>query len=224
MKLVHPILNSHIVFDDNVINVLVLENQNIFSQMLFELSEQINGKDGRFVLSDEDILPLSKNAHMLIDYINLDINSKKIKSKLYNMFNMLAHNEDYYTKTNCVMSNVSAYFEDICNEFPCNVTYSSEFDIIGLTNAVNLCVDDNYDSIAEKLLDYMLTYKALLGDTVFVLANLKSYISDKELLSFYNDILYNKIKILIIENFINGSHLHMERCVILDNDLCELIF
>ena len=54
MMLAHPFINEHIMLDDEQkVNMLVVENQNLFTELIVDISNQINKYKGNFVLSNE---------------------------------------------------------------------------------------------------------------------------------------------------------------------------
>ena len=54
MKLVYTELEQQLVFQENKVNVLVIERKELFRRMIQELDKQISGEDGGFVLSDNN--------------------------------------------------------------------------------------------------------------------------------------------------------------------------
>lgn len=54
MKLVYTELEQQLIFQENRVNVLVIEHKELFRRMIQELAKQIDGVECRFVLSDND--------------------------------------------------------------------------------------------------------------------------------------------------------------------------
>lgn len=54
MKLVYTQLEQQLVFQENKVNVLVIEQKELFRRMIQELDKQISGEEGGFVLSDNN--------------------------------------------------------------------------------------------------------------------------------------------------------------------------
>lgn len=53
MKIVHPNLENEIILNNKNVAEWIIESPELFSQYLLELSSQINGADGKFVLSNK---------------------------------------------------------------------------------------------------------------------------------------------------------------------------
>ena len=84
MKLVHINLNEGILVDAINCTEWVIESPEYFSEYVMELAGQVEGKEGRFVLSDnEKEVDISKNVELIFNIFALDINERKLISKLY---------------------------------------------------------------------------------------------------------------------------------------------
>ena len=68
MKLAHPLLSSPIVFCENQIPVLVLENAAAFREFAVELLQQSEGQEGALVLSRADrCLDCAEHLNVFLD-------------------------------------------------------------------------------------------------------------------------------------------------------------
>ena len=84
MKLVHPDLGYTIVFAENQVNVVTVENKPFFTKLLQGLLLQCSGEDGGFVLSEDNReLKIAETCDLIIDPLTLDINNKKILNKVF---------------------------------------------------------------------------------------------------------------------------------------------
>ena len=78
MKLVHINLNEGILVDAINCTEWVIESPEYFSEYVMELAGQVEGKEGRFVLSDnEKEVDISKNVELIFNIFALDINERK---------------------------------------------------------------------------------------------------------------------------------------------------
>ena len=69
-----------------------------------------------------------------------------------------------------------------------------------LIKAAGICVDDDYDNLGEQLLDYFELVQEYDGKKLFILVNLRSYLSDAEMNLFLQNIVERDIQILILES------------------------
>ena len=54
MKLINEDLNNEIIFEENKVNLLVVENKKKFVEFIQEIIKQINGNEGKFFLFDKN--------------------------------------------------------------------------------------------------------------------------------------------------------------------------
>ena len=90
-----------------------------------------------------------------------------------------------------------------------------------LIKAAGICVDDDYDNLGEQLLDYFELVQEYDGKKLFILVNLRSYLSDADMNLFLQNIIERHIQILILES---SEHpiLECECRHIVDADFCIL--
>ena len=84
MKLVHPLISEIInLSNESKVNILVIENQKLFTRILTELYGQINNCKGEFVFSiDNSPKEISKNIEIINQFIPFEINKKTLIGKL----------------------------------------------------------------------------------------------------------------------------------------------
>ena len=84
MKLVHPDMQMQIILKEGIVHEWILESPALFSRFVGELVVQADGGEGRFVLSEDmEETKLSKVAEVIVNPFSVDINSRKMLSKLY---------------------------------------------------------------------------------------------------------------------------------------------
>lgn len=126
-------------------------------------------------------------------------NKKSLLTKICSNIEKLAINEEYFEKTQCLLTNMEKYFYDITTDLPCSLTCdglctSSLFKMYGIM------VDTESNSLAEQIIDYMELVREFNKDRLFIFVNLRSYISDSTMNKFINTVLGKKLRILLIEN------------------------
>lgn len=224
MKLSYPIFENPIIFKENKINVLVIENQKLFVKLINELLHQINGFDGKFVLSlNFKEIEINKNMDMLIDPFSLDINQKKVITKLYSHLKNTALDSDFYIDTKAILSEIMQYAEKISQTSQFPLAYANDIDIVSVFKILDLKIEICLESLVEKILDYCSVVQEFCGITCMVFVNLKCYLSDEELEQFYRIVSYKKIFILLLENTVREQRFEIEELHIIDSDLCEII-
>ena len=223
MKLVHPNLEYQIKFIENEISVLIVENQEVFLKYTKELFDQINGEEGQFVLSEDGkLMKIPKVMDLIFDFYALEVNSRKVLTKLYSIVKVEMNDEIHYMASNELVSKISNYLELLISDLQYSLDYDVNFDLSGLMKVVDLRVNSNPDTLTEKLVDYMMAMKEFCGMKVFVFVGLKNYLLTEELELLYQEIAYQKYKVLMIEGAERGVRLDQEIYCVIAHDLCEI--
>ncbi len=222
MKLVHIDLESQFEFDEKI-NVLCVENAIQFRKFLEDFHCQIDdGLNGKFVLSEnEKNLDFSKSVMVITDYFSLDFNEKKLQNKLYLVLQSVCEE-----KFKVDFAKFNEEFYRLFNKLNSESPFELECDIDPSINALLKCFGVSFScensSFIEKLCKYTEIIFNLLSLKLIVFVNLKSYLSKEELKLVYQFFSYNKINIFLLESNFKESN-EQEFCVIVDNDLCEIV-
>lgn len=222
MMLSHSVFDTPIVFEENKINVLVIENCDFLMRSIQDLKLQSEeDTEGEFVLSDGDDVGF-KNTVVITDMFSLDINSKKNLTKLYAYLSEFSRNETYFGKTLSVLSEIQSFVAEISEASDYNLS-ASETDVRDLFKICDLkfAVDSNTE-ILEKLCSYISVLRDFLKTKLFVLVNLRQFVSENNITEFYKYTAYNKINVLLIESSCPEVRLDCEKYKIIDKDLCEI--
>lgn len=224
MKLVHPAFENQIVIYENKANVIVIENPELLTDIVFELKNQISGKEGSFILSNNmEYISLSKAAEICVDPFSLDFNSRKLISNLYEKLRKIALDEDMYLDTAKVTGDILLYIENLLFSLDSDfLEYNLDIDITSIFKCAEVKFSTDYEKLSERLLDYMSIYNEYCNTGLFVFVNLKSYISNDELRNLYDTLFYRKINILLIESMERNHVLDCELLHVIDNDLCQI--
>ena len=223
MKLKINGFDNEIVFDEEHINVLTIENIKCFSNIIGILNDKINGIESNeiFLLDDNnEELEMGKKAYMVLDIFNIDYNSKKLLNKIYNIISENVEKKQDYEIDKKVFD-LREYIIQEINELPFEFVMKSELDIPEILKLYNLKIDsENYTSILEKvelLIDMISTLK--IAD-ILIIPNLKIFLEEKDLVELYKYSLYNNIKLLLIEKNSN-SNLKYKKNTIIDENFCD---
>lgn len=222
MRLIHFELSGEILSDKVGFTEWIIESPDIFSEYVLELSDQIAGSEGRFVLSEKDKeLDLAKKADVIFNPLTVDVNSRKILSKLYLELSNLSNGEQMYIKTVELLRHLQEYMLDLeqCTEYI--LEFDQEIDISALLKAVNIRYETKDMDFQERLIQYMKILAAMAGIKVFIFVNLRSYLTDHQMQEVIKEMKYQDIKGLFIES-------QQKDCIegvkqyIIDIDRCEI--
>lgn len=221
MKLAHPELKMTIDDNEGIINVIVIENENFFCKTVQDIYDQINGYDGKYVISNNnEPIQWSKHSELITQYVPFDINRKSLITKLYNKMKSEAL-ENHYVETCEISGKIFEYVTRISSGINADIVFDDSIDIAGIFKLANIKFEESGDSIAEKMISYMLNVRELEGDKWFIAVGLKSYLNKEALREMYKTIFLNKLRLLLIENS-DKETLEGEKKYIIDKDLCEI--
>lgn len=221
MKLVNSKYGLDIEFIENSVNVLVLENPMFMSDVIQDIISQENGMDGNFVLSDEQNIKFEKDVMLITDPFHIDFNNKKIMNKLYSQ--LVDISKDLVEEYNDINKTIVEVLEKISDGINYNcINYNLEFDWKELYKLYNVRIEERYESLEEKLVEYMKILSGIMKPKLVIFLNLKMYLGQEHMEDLVLSSFYNKVPLLLIESN-EGYKLKNERKFIIDKDRCLII-
>lgn len=225
MKLKINGFENEIIFDDETVNILSIKDAKCFSHIIDILNNKMNGIESNeiFLLDNaENELSIEKEAFMALDLFNIDYNSKKILNKIYTLISEnISKNQDYEIHNMTVK--LRNYIINEINELPFEFIMKDELEISEILKLYNLKIDNiSYNSIIEKVEILVDLLSTLNIAQLLIIPNLKSYLSNEELVEFYKYVLYNNINLLVIERE-SKKQLKYEKNLIIDEQFNEEI-
>ncbi len=215
-RVVIPNYHIEIELKENTIHTLVIENPivyRVFVQSFF--------CDNDFIIfSDRDkIYDLQKSAEFISNIFDIDCNSRKILTAIYNQLADFIKEIGYESYSNLnasVIDIIDRAIDD--SNYP--LSYEPNLDIVGMLKLLNVRLSIDSSNQLSYLFYYLKLRKRLYSIDLFVIANLKAYFTETELNLFIRDALYEKINLIILENIETPIYLDHEQKLILDKDLC----
>lgn len=221
MKLVFEKYDLTIPFVENQVTVISIESPRAYSEIIGDLWNQINGGDGRFVLSEKDkMYSLSKEIVIIYNPFALSCNDKKILGKLYQEMNQIVK-EEYYEQKAEVNKIIIEFLDEVVKQVPYNIMYDLELDVANLFKIYNIQMDTNSESLLEEIINYIKAMHRICEIDKYVFIDLKSYLMEDELQELYEFCFYEKVYLIIIES-IHTQQYKSEKCWIIDKDLCTI--
>ena len=225
MKIVHPCFEQHIVIGKGVINLLIIEDQNMFYMLTDELVRQCHGENGSFILSnDSQSLPMKSNIEVIIDPFNIDYNQRHLLNSIRTKLIETAVGEELYSLTKALISKIESYLIELTEHFnlPIASLEVSEFNVETIIKNAGISIGMEYNTLSEKLIDYMTLVRELLGINIFALVNMKTFMDKLELAELYEMSIYRELHIVLLENLERSEKHEAERQILIDTDFCEI--
>ena len=163
---------------------------------------------------------MSKYAELITQFTPFEINHKNLLNKVVSEMQKIAVDELHYMKTQQIVSEWERYLIDLSTGMVGNLNFSKAL-ADTLIKSAGIEFEDMYESLAEKILDYFELVEEYDKKKLFIMVNLRSYLSDEEMKMFMRDVLARKIQVLLIESS-ERSVLDEEKRYIVDADLCVI--
>lgn len=221
MKLVHPEIDTLFDTDGNYVNTIIIENQSFYYSFLSELNEQVNGADGKIVLSDDNtVISVQKNLELLSDFIPFELNKKSLVNKLAASLEKVSTDAEHYSDTMRLVSELEDYMYKLSFECTGDILFP-KLSAGTLIKAAAPVFNEEYESLSEKVLDYMELVYEYECKKLFVTVSMRSFISDTDANLFMKSVLMHGFHVIMVENYAYPKCEYEKRTVI-DSDLCEI--
>lgn len=224
MKIINKNWQRKTEIEDNIIYTLVFENKKYYRENIIELINQHKGKEGSFILSnDNKEISFDKNSYIITDIFNIDINNKKVLSKIYS--SLLKEIVEDISSYNKLSTNIRVYFEKLIFNSSLEIDQGEEIDMSSLLKLGDFKIHVENDDILEKFVKFLKVLSELCGYKIIFVVGLHTVFTQEEIIEIYKEVCLNKINIINIEyqQFNNLSNENYKEIVyIFDEDNCEI--
>lgn len=224
MKIINNNWKRQIVLEDNLIHTIVFENKKYYRESILELIRQHKGYEGNFILSNNNKeVSFDKNSYFISDLFNIDINNKKIITKVYG--ELLRNALDNIAEYNKIISYIREYFETLVFNNNLDLEYNDEIEANLLLKLGDFKIQFEESNYLEKLIKFLKVLVELCNIKVIFIVGLYRVFSLEEVEKIYKEVCLNKINIINIESGyrnIKKSDCYNELVYIFDKDNCEI--
>lgn len=220
MMLAADFLSCPIELKDDIVNVLCIENKELYRNIVRTLIEE--KPEAMQIVFSEDYAPVKFKGNICFvdDYYRLSVSSGTVK-KLYENISAFCERE-LFSETAAVKAHLVGFMDSIIESYDFDFVYEPEVSLSELFKMLELKPDIASDDLLQSLLDYILLINKYSSVKCFVLLNLHLFFNTDELESFFQDLQYNHISILLLENSSVFEKTCYEKIRIIDDDLCEI--
>ena len=221
-------LENDIIFTEEYINVLQIQDKKLFTNVINSLNDNINNiedtKERIIILDNDTEIKIEKEVLMFIDVFNIDFNQKKIQSALYNKIEKIYKQEfERMSEFQTIFQNLLLNVLDVFNEFPFEFNYKESIGIQEYLKLLGLKISNNKGKIIDTVFSLIDVVEYLSAAKLLVFVNLKLYPSDDELNEIYKYAMYKKVNILLIETGEEKEPLENEKILYIDSDYDEIV-
>jgi len=215
--------NELIISNDRVLS-LEIENKNYFFRIVNELndiSQGILSESINFYDKEGKELNLSNKINLIIDYFNIEFNSKKVLNMLYKSIKESIDEETNY-RINSYYNKIKNLISKSLTDYNLSLEISDEYDIDVIFKNLKISINSK-DNLLENLFLLIDIENVFKIDVLLVFVNLKQYLSTNELVELYKYSLYNDVQILLIDSQSYGATIDNEKKLIIDSNLDEFL-
>lgn len=211
--------NFKIDFEEKNIFSLIVENKRAYRKIIEDLVNNSNIEDGNIILSMNNKLVMpEKEIFVFLDYFNFDIN-KFVLNKYYKELKNLSENE-FLNETLEIKEILKDYINKLI-ENNYSLKFEDDLDVSQILKAFSIKFERSEDLLLN-LFEWLKILNELLGYEIFFFINIENFLSEDELLEFSKFIVYNKYKVVFLENFYRNKLSDNDNLIVIDNDLCEI--
>lgn len=219
MTLAYPLLAEPILFAENKVSVLVIENATELRSVLLLLQRQCSGDKGEFVLAEDGTpMEFSRVAVLVTDPFSLEFDSRKLLTKLTQEACTAA--EEFADNFHRIMVELNELGSKISLQLGFEAAFSAVESQDDLIKLMGFRVDTESLSFAEQVLEFVKLQRSFCGKKLVIFYNLKSVLSESELCSLYQSVRYEKLNLLLIESELRKQQKEFENTIVVDKDLC----
>lgn len=221
MKLWLEGLQQPLVMDGESVTTLVIENPSLMYNVLADIHAQCQGGTGTSVLSSNDKkVDINHSLDLLTDFVAFDGNRKSLLTKIQQGLEKTANNEVYYQRTHMLMAELENYLNDLSMELDVELAYD-KLSLNNLLKSVGMRVIIDYNKLVERLFAYMDLMRRFEGEKLFLLVNLRGFVSLEDMSLFMQTVVAHGLRVLLVDNQAYPL-LPLEKRRIIDSDLCEI--
>lgn len=224
MKINVNYIDNELILEDNKILNIEIYNKKFFYRFIKDLNLIENGNNieeiTAFNKQNEEIT-LTNKIEILSDFLDFDLYNKKYSSDFqkYIVKNSEEKNIDKIVKE---FSKVYNSISNIVNLLDIPITIKNDFDFESIVKSFKFEVNFS-DNLLNNLTDLLEVKLNLSKEKIYVFINLKSYLSNEDLLEFYKYIYSKNINCIFIDTNKYEDLTDYVNKIIIDTDLDEFV-
>lgn len=226
MKLKIAGLDNELDLENNEINILEIEDKNLFKKLILDFNNSINYKyETREIIMNDSIegsnkeIDISKNCNIYLDVFNLEVNSKQIITKLYDKIEKnIILEQSIDRKFQEYLYKIKNYIENIVLDlnFDCNI---NDIVIKDLLKILGIKINIDYTKTLEDKIFFLFDILSEFeSNKILIFINLKQYFEDDILIEIYKYAIKNEMKLILIEQGNNKNLIKYEKKIFIDKE------
>lgn len=222
MKLVHSEYTFQIELEEGVIERLIVENPAVMSQFIVDFRKQLEGQEGKWILShDGQLFKIHDTCELIVNIFELEINQRKMLNALYDELASEINGTELLLEWREINSGLSGFLSKVIDGVGYDVGYD-ELEMKSLFKALELKFRENDEGYVSYLLEYLQLMSEVRNIDIFILINITSFLETKEIEYLYEQAFYKKYHLILIDAQDVCVNEKVERKIIIDKDYCVI--
>lgn len=222
MKVAFPGINH--IFDCSKlseVSSLVIKNPILLRNIIDDINAQMRGETGKIVVSSDDKpLVTEKYLELHSQFLAFSLNNRNLISKIVSKLNVIAIDSDNYIRSMELVGEIEQYCMNLSMGLVGNISFP-KITVENIIKATGPEIEDDYASITERMIDYFELVTEYDRPKVFIMFNLRSFLTTEELQTFVNEVLKREYQIILLDSN-EYPLLDKEKRVVIDESLCEI--
>ena len=170
MKLIHEDLSNEIIFEENKVNLLIVENKEKFVEFIQEIIKQIEGEYGKFSLFEENTeLKINDKIDIIKDIFILNLNNKKVLNKVYHELEKLSVDAEFLLETKNMENSLLKYIYYLIENYDYPLEIIEEIDLKEIFKLFSVKLSLCFSNKIEEILEYIDLVSKIFKKEIFIL-------------------------------------------------------
>lgn len=221
MKMLYKYMSETVNIEDTGAILLVIEDKHLFRKTV--LSVYHNNEDELFVFS-ENYKPLdfAKNIRFVDNILTFEFADKKLMTKVSASLENMC-NENFFDEIMQLRESCNSLCSKLSKEYDFDFDFCDSIETSAFIKLFAFTPRNDSVNSTERLIRYLRLLANYLGIKCFILQNMHLYLSENEIDELLRTVSMHNICIVDIENSVPKCISKLEKLIIIDNDLCEII-
>ena len=219
MNLTYKSFEGPLVITEDIPYKIVIEAPELMRQCIEDINSSLSVSDAGFMLFDDNkMLNFAKSVDFIFNPFSVELNQKKILTKILQQLGENAVGVDFFQKTQHIKSEINKYIYELLTMVDVPLTFDNDFQMSKIFSAIGISIDQEI-GLLDRLLQYVDLCNIILGVKVFIFYGLSNLFVGEELKQFVKEAAYKKIYVVMLENSVK-DWFGNEKIIVLDRDLC----
>ena len=198
-----------------------IESPKIMKTMVQDLWDSLHGKDAPLFLTDQEkVFKLDKEVAIIWHPYLIDVNERKIISKLYQEMQEIV-DEEMSIEKSALNSAIVNFLDSAVQLVPYPISFTLDIDIQALFKDYSLKIDVDGEGLLDNIINYIKLSHQIIKSRIYVFFHLCSYL-DKEEIGYLSEMAkYEGVTLLLIEGHLPEEKT-AEEWLIIDRDQCMI--